>query len=303
MLLFNTMADLSAHIDEIDHPNIKAMYDTFHANIEEADPIEAYTKHVRNIVHIHISENDRGVPGRGNIPWAETFAAIRKSGYDDWLTIEVVRPRAEGSRRRHKGLARFRREPGGRLSRRLQAHQERLEKSRSGSKGLSMTEAATMAAIDIGRLVTAVADTIAAHADELTALDQAIGDGDHGAQHEARLRGRARRACGDCGQAAARRAEGDRHQAGDDGRRRLRPAVRHAVPDARQGTAGRARPRRPCRGLRQGGRRGRRARQVAGRPEDHARRALSRRRRARRRQVGGRDRRRCRRGGRRDQAR
>ena len=86
--LFNTMADLSAHIDEVDRPHIKAMYDTFHCNIEEADPIKAYTKHVRNIVHIHISENDRGVPGRGNIPWAETFAAIRKSGYDDWLTIE-----------------------------------------------------------------------------------------------------------------------------------------------------------------------------------------------------------------------
>jgi dihydroxyacetone kinase-like protein len=42
------------------------------------------------------------------------------------------------------------------------------------------TEAATMAAIDIGMLVTAVADTVSAHADELTALDQAIGDGDHG---------------------------------------------------------------------------------------------------------------------------
>jgi D-psicose/D-tagatose/L-ribulose 3-epimerase len=86
--LVNTMADLSAHIDAIGHPNIKAMYDTFHANIEEADPIKAYTRHVRNIVHIHISENDRGVPGRGNIPWAETFTAIRRSGYDGWLTIE-----------------------------------------------------------------------------------------------------------------------------------------------------------------------------------------------------------------------
>jgi D-psicose/D-tagatose/L-ribulose 3-epimerase len=65
------------------------MYDTFHANIEEADPIGAYAKNLRNIVHIHISENDRGVPGRGNIPWKETFSAIRKSGYDDWLTIEA----------------------------------------------------------------------------------------------------------------------------------------------------------------------------------------------------------------------
>jgi D-psicose/D-tagatose/L-ribulose 3-epimerase len=40
-------------------------------------------------VHIHISENDRGVPGRGNVPWDETFAAIREIGYDDWLTIEA----------------------------------------------------------------------------------------------------------------------------------------------------------------------------------------------------------------------
>ena len=31
----NTMDDLSAYIDAIGHPAIKAMYDTFHANIEE----------------------------------------------------------------------------------------------------------------------------------------------------------------------------------------------------------------------------------------------------------------------------
>ena len=85
----NTMDDLSAHVDEIGHPNIRAMYDTFHANIEEADPIGAFRRNVRNIVHVHISENDRGVPGRGNIPWRETFRAIRASGYDGWLTIEA----------------------------------------------------------------------------------------------------------------------------------------------------------------------------------------------------------------------
>lgn len=37
-----------------------------------------------------------------------------------------------------------------------------------------------MTALDLSRLITAVADTIAAHAEELTVLDQAIGDGDHG---------------------------------------------------------------------------------------------------------------------------
>ena len=83
------MSALCDHLDVIDHPNIRAMYDTFHCNIEEQDPIAAFTKSHHHIAHIHVSENDRGVPGRGNIPWAETFRTIKASGYDDWLTIEA----------------------------------------------------------------------------------------------------------------------------------------------------------------------------------------------------------------------
>ncbi len=86
--LFNTMDGLAAHLDAVAHPNIRAMYDTFHCNIEEADPIAALTRNADHVAHIHLSENDRGVPGRGNIPWADTFAAIKSIGYDDWLTIE-----------------------------------------------------------------------------------------------------------------------------------------------------------------------------------------------------------------------
>lgn len=86
--LLNTMDDLARFIRRVAHPNIRAMYDTFHANIEETDPIGALTRNRAEVLHIHLSENDRGVPGRGNIPWAETFAAIRDIGYDDWLTIE-----------------------------------------------------------------------------------------------------------------------------------------------------------------------------------------------------------------------
>lgn len=41
--------------------------------------------------------------------------------------------------------------------------------------------AETTTAIDLKKLIVALAATISAHADELTGLDQAIGDGDHGA--------------------------------------------------------------------------------------------------------------------------
>jgi D-psicose/D-tagatose/L-ribulose 3-epimerase len=40
-------------------------------------------------VHVHISENDRGTPGKGHVPWQATYDALRASGYDGWLTIEA----------------------------------------------------------------------------------------------------------------------------------------------------------------------------------------------------------------------
>ena len=86
--LVNTMDALTEHLREIDHPSIRAMYDTFHANIEETDPVGAFTRNLDWIEHIHISENDRGVPGRGNIDWSAIFDAINSSDYDRWLTIE-----------------------------------------------------------------------------------------------------------------------------------------------------------------------------------------------------------------------
>lgn len=85
----NTMDDLCGYARTLDHPNIRTMYDTFHANLEEQDPVAAYVRNAGDVVHVHISENDRGVPGRGHVPWAETFKAIRDSGYDRWLTIEA----------------------------------------------------------------------------------------------------------------------------------------------------------------------------------------------------------------------
>jgi D-psicose/D-tagatose/L-ribulose 3-epimerase len=41
------------------------------------------------MVHVHISENDRGTPGSGQVRWTDTFKAIRKSGYDGWMVIEA----------------------------------------------------------------------------------------------------------------------------------------------------------------------------------------------------------------------
>ncbi len=85
----NTLGDAAEYVRRVGHPAFGTMYDTFHANIEEKDPIAAFSDNVKEIFHVHISENDRGTPGRGHVPWLETFKAIQSSSYDGWLTIEA----------------------------------------------------------------------------------------------------------------------------------------------------------------------------------------------------------------------
>jgi D-psicose/D-tagatose/L-ribulose 3-epimerase len=86
--LLTTAADASNLVKQVNHPNFKTMYDTFHANIEEKDITRTITAYASNIIHVHISENDRGTPGTGQVHWDETFRALRQVKYDGWLTIE-----------------------------------------------------------------------------------------------------------------------------------------------------------------------------------------------------------------------
>jgi len=85
----NTTAAAAAYVRRVNHPNFKAMFDTFHANIEEENLTKAFSENAAEIAHIHVSNNDRGVPGRGHIDFLAVFRAIKSSGYDGWLTIEA----------------------------------------------------------------------------------------------------------------------------------------------------------------------------------------------------------------------
>jgi D-psicose/D-tagatose/L-ribulose 3-epimerase len=83
-----TAADARALVQAVNHPHFRTMYDTFHANIEEKAPAPAIKGLAGHFVHVHISENDRGIPGTGMVHWDETFRALREVNYDGWLTIE-----------------------------------------------------------------------------------------------------------------------------------------------------------------------------------------------------------------------
>jgi len=85
----NTLHDAAAYAKRVGHPNFGVTHDTFHANIEEKDPAGCIAGNIDAIRHVHISENDRGTPGRGHVQWPAIFKALRGAGYDGWMTIEA----------------------------------------------------------------------------------------------------------------------------------------------------------------------------------------------------------------------
>ncbi len=86
----NCAEDAGRFCREVGHSNLKTMYDTFHANIEEKSITDAVKACADQLVHVHISENDRSTPGKGGVNWNESFAALKEVGYSDgYLMIEA----------------------------------------------------------------------------------------------------------------------------------------------------------------------------------------------------------------------
>jgi D-psicose/D-tagatose/L-ribulose 3-epimerase len=87
--VLNTTTQAAAHVRKVGRPNFGYLYDTFHANIEERDPVGAIGATIDAISYIHISENDRGAPGNGHIDLAAAIRAAKAAGYDGWFAVEA----------------------------------------------------------------------------------------------------------------------------------------------------------------------------------------------------------------------
>jgi D-psicose/D-tagatose/L-ribulose 3-epimerase len=69
--------------------NIGVLLDTFHLNIEEKDIKSAIIKTGKHLKHFHISENDRGIPGSGHIPWGDVKEGLQSINYNNWIVAEM----------------------------------------------------------------------------------------------------------------------------------------------------------------------------------------------------------------------
>jgi len=84
----NTQADAARLVKDVGSKYVRIHFDTFHANIEEKNPAESLRSIAKALGHVHISENDRGIPGTGHTDWKAVLSVLNQIGYDGWLTIE-----------------------------------------------------------------------------------------------------------------------------------------------------------------------------------------------------------------------
>jgi D-psicose/D-tagatose/L-ribulose 3-epimerase len=88
--LMNRGSDAARIIERVGAGNIFIHLDTYHMNIEEESFAAGFGAAAPYLGYVHISEANRGVPGRGMINWAEAMTALVDIGYGGPLTLESM---------------------------------------------------------------------------------------------------------------------------------------------------------------------------------------------------------------------
>ncbi len=86
--LVNTCEQAVRLKEMIGEPNVKIHLDTYHMNIEEKDFYEATMRAGRDLLHYHLCENDRGIPGTGLVDWDGIFTALAEINYQGNAALE-----------------------------------------------------------------------------------------------------------------------------------------------------------------------------------------------------------------------
>lgn len=89
MYLLNSIKQAYDFAMDVDVDNFGILADTHHSNIEEYNIAKAWSEVIDRIYHVHISENNRGIPGYGHAIPPEVFDVLKKGGYNGYLIIEA----------------------------------------------------------------------------------------------------------------------------------------------------------------------------------------------------------------------
>jgi sugar phosphate isomerase/epimerase len=98
--LFNTVGEVLPFLQTLRTKNVRLLCDLFHMNLEEQDIASALRLADRQLGHVHLADSNRRAMGLGHTPMESIAAALKESGYDGYVSAEVLpRPDAETAAR------------------------------------------------------------------------------------------------------------------------------------------------------------------------------------------------------------
>jgi sugar phosphate isomerase/epimerase len=91
------LAEALSICEEVDSAGLRLMGDFFHMSIEEADIASSLRAAAKYLVHVHLADSNRLVPGRGHTQFKEPLRALREMGFGGYGALEcgVPEPRGE----------------------------------------------------------------------------------------------------------------------------------------------------------------------------------------------------------------
>jgi sugar phosphate isomerase/epimerase len=105
--LINSVADGAKLIGALKSKNVKLLCDLFHMNIEEPDIAAALGEAGPLVGHVHFADSNRRAVGFGHTPMAPVIGALRRIGYDGYLSAEVL-PLPDSDEAARQTIASFR---------------------------------------------------------------------------------------------------------------------------------------------------------------------------------------------------
>ena len=86
--MINVVSQGLQFLEDVDRENVGLHLDTFHMHLEEKSSADAIRAAGDRIFHFHACENDRGIPGTGQVRWQEIADALKEVNYPGPIVIE-----------------------------------------------------------------------------------------------------------------------------------------------------------------------------------------------------------------------
>jgi hydroxypyruvate isomerase len=78
-------------IKEVDHPNVRLLFDIYHEQVQIGNVIRTLTEAAPYTRVFHIADNPgRNDPGTGEMNYANIYKAVQKTGYAGYVTMEYL---------------------------------------------------------------------------------------------------------------------------------------------------------------------------------------------------------------------